>query len=56
VLSKPENYRARAAQCEHMAERNRDAALKAQYLEMARQWRELAEQAERDEAMKGLRQ
>lgn len=55
-MSKPENYRARAAQCEHAAERNRDATLKAQYLELARQWRELAEQAERDEALKGLGQ
>ena len=57
-MSKPENYRARAAQCGHMAERNRDPTLKAQYLELdlelARQWRELAQQAEEDEAEKGL--
>jgi len=46
-----EEYRARAAQCERMAERNRDPTLKAQYLELARQWRDLAQQVEKDEGI-----
>jgi hypothetical protein len=44
-----EDYRARAAQCERMAERHRDQTFKAQYVELARQWRDLAERAENDE-------
>ena len=44
-----EDYRARAAQCERMAERQRNPTLKAHYLELARQWRGLAEHAENDE-------
>lgn len=56
MSSKSETYRARAAQCELMGERNRDPTLKAQYLELARQWRELAQQAEQDEAMKDFGQ
>jgi hypothetical protein len=50
MTSQAQSYRARAAQCEHMAERNRDPALKAQYLKMARQWRDLSDLAEQDEA------
>jgi len=46
-----EDYRARAAQCERMAERNRDPTLKAQYLELASQWRDLAQQVEKDEGI-----
>jgi hypothetical protein len=46
-----QDYRARAAQCEHMAERHRDPTFKAQYLELARQWLDLAEQAEKDQGM-----
>lgn len=49
-----EDYRARAAQCERMAERNHDPTLKAQYLELARQWRDLAHQVEKDARMNRL--
>ena len=51
MTSQARSYRARAAQCEQMAERNRNPTLKTQYLEMARQWRELAAHVEQDEAM-----
>ena len=51
MTSQAQSYRARAAQCEHMAERNQNPTFKAQYLEMARQWRELAAHVEQDEAM-----
>jgi len=34
-----------------MAERNQNPTFKAQYLEMARQWRELAAHVEQGEAM-----
>jgi hypothetical protein len=50
--SKLEDYRARAAQCERMAERNRDPTLRAQYLDLAQQRRDLAEQVDQDEARK----
>jgi len=47
MTSKAEEYRAKAAQCEKMAERHKDTQFREQYLELARQWRAMAEQAER---------
>jgi hypothetical protein len=51
MASKAEDYRARAAQCTRMAERNRDPTLSAHYLDLAQQWNDLAEQVEKDEAV-----
>jgi hypothetical protein len=47
VTSKAEEYRAKAAECEQHAESIRDAYIKGHYQELARQWREMAEQIER---------
>ena len=47
VQSKPEQFRARAAECEQRAAASRDPEVKRQYQELARQWHELAEQADR---------
>jgi hypothetical protein len=46
VASKAEEYRAKAAECDQRAASIRDAKVKAQYQELARQWRELAKQAD----------
>jgi hypothetical protein len=51
MASKAEDYRARAAKASAWLNAIRDPTLKAQYLELARQWRGLAEQAEQDEAL-----
>jgi hypothetical protein len=47
VISTPEDYRARADECEEQAQAARDPEVKAQLQLLARQWRELADQAER---------
>jgi hypothetical protein len=47
VIARPEDYRARAAECEKQANAARDPEVKAQLLLVARQWRELANQVER---------
>jgi hypothetical protein len=41
-----ERYRSRAAECEQTAEKVRDPATKALHLDLAREWRNLARQAE----------
>jgi hypothetical protein len=41
-----ERYRKKAAHCEQAAEYVTDAATKALYLDLARQWQQLARQAE----------
>jgi hypothetical protein len=46
VASKVEEYRAKAAECDQHAASIRDANVRAQYQELARQWRELARQAD----------
>ena len=46
-VSKAEQYRARAVDCEHMAKEARDPVLKWELADLARQWRELAEDVER---------
>ena len=42
-----ERYQKKAAHCEQAAEYVADAATKALYLDLARQWQELARQAEK---------
>ncbi len=43
--SRSETYRAKAAECEQKARLARDPRVESDYADMARQWRELAEQA-----------
>jgi hypothetical protein len=43
---KTDEYRANARICEAQAAASRDPFLKTQLLELARQWREMADQAE----------
>ena len=47
VIAGPEDYRARADECEEQAQAARDPEVKAQLHLLARQWRELADQVER---------
>jgi hypothetical protein len=47
MQSRSEEYRAHAAECRELANRIRDSEVKRGYEELARQWLELAEQAER---------
>jgi hypothetical protein len=42
-----DEYRARAVQCEERAKRARDPEVKRQYQELAHQWLEMANQADR---------
>jgi len=46
MVSRPERYLAKAAQCESAATSAADRAMMALYLELARQWRQLANQVE----------
>jgi len=45
--SQPAGYRARAAECQQVAERS-SGLIKRQYEDLARQWLTVAEQAERN--------
>jgi hypothetical protein len=45
--SKAEEYRAKAEECERLAESVREQTVKQHYFDLARQWRELAAAAER---------
>ena len=45
--SRAERFRANAVECERQAVRSPDARLKAQFTDLASQWRYLAEQVER---------
>jgi len=47
MQSRSEEFRAHAAECRELANRIRDPEVKRQYEELARQWLELAEHAER---------
>jgi hypothetical protein len=47
VIARPEDYRARANECEEQARAARDPEVKAQLQLLARHWRELADQVER---------
>lgn len=42
MIARPDDYRARADECEWEASATRDSRIKAQFLDLARQWRELA--------------
>jgi len=42
VATNVEEYRAKAQQCEQLAEMVRDLEIQGQLLDVARQWRELA--------------
>ena len=44
----PEEMRAKALECDQRARATRDAGVVRSYTELARQWRELAEQIERN--------
>jgi len=46
MVSRTERYLAKAAQCESAATSAADRAMMALYLELARQWRQLANQVE----------
>lgn len=47
MQSRSEEFHAHAAECRQLASHVRDPELRRQYEELARQWLELAEQAER---------
>jgi len=47
VIARPEDYRARADECESQARGAHDPKIKAQLQKLARQWRLLADQADR---------
>jgi hypothetical protein len=47
VISKADEYRAKAAECDHRAAATSDIDIKEQFEDLARQWREMAKQAER---------
>jgi hypothetical protein len=42
VTTKAEEYRAKAQECEELAERARDPFIKEQLLEVAKKWRHMA--------------
>jgi hypothetical protein len=46
-MTRAEEYRKRAKEAEEQANKTRDAATKQGFLEIARQYREMAEHAER---------
>jgi hypothetical protein len=46
-MTRAEQYRLRAKEAEEQASKIHDTQLKEGFLEIARQWRELAKQAER---------
>ncbi len=47
-MTKAEQYRARARECEINAHNVLDLEVKQQYLDLAEQWRQLADWADRD--------
>jgi hypothetical protein len=46
VISKADEYRAKAAECERRAAATLDPDIKEQFEDLARQWRAMAKQAE----------
>jgi hypothetical protein len=42
VTTKAEEYRAKARECEELAEQTRDPSIKEQFLEVAKKWRHMA--------------
>jgi hypothetical protein len=49
MTTRPERYRAKARECEVAAQKAKDPDVTETYSELARGWRELAEQIERFE-------
>jgi hypothetical protein len=47
MASRADTYRANAAECVRQAASTRDPDIKAQFPDLARQWREMAELADR---------
>jgi len=45
--TRSDDYRAHAEECQALADRARDPGVKRAYEKLARQWRELADQAEK---------
>ena len=46
MTSQSDEYRARAMECQKGADEARDPAIKTQFQELARQWREMAVQVD----------
>ena len=53
LMKREEEYRARAAECEYRAEQVEDATVRAEFRDMAKQWRQMAAQIEELEARRG---
>ena len=47
MISKADEYRAKAAECDQRAAATPDVDIKQQFEDLARQWREMAKQTER---------
>jgi hypothetical protein len=47
VTSKPEEYRAKALECEERAEQTRDPFIKQELIEIAEKWRHMAAHLEK---------
>jgi hypothetical protein len=47
VISRADEYRAKAAECDHRAAATPYSDIKEQFEDLARSWREMAKQAER---------
>jgi hypothetical protein len=47
MVTPAEEYRAKAEECEERAERTRDTTIKQQLIELAQQWRALADHQEK---------
>jgi hypothetical protein len=45
-MKKPDEYRARATECDYRAEEVNDASVRAEFRNMAQQWRQMAKQIE----------
>jgi hypothetical protein len=43
VTPKADEYRAKARECEECAEQTRDPFIKQQFIEVAKEWRQMAE-------------
>jgi hypothetical protein len=47
VTTKAEEYRAKAQECEELAQATRDSFIKEQFLEVAKKWRQMAASEEK---------
>ena len=46
-MTRADEYRAKACECEELAERTRDSHIKEQFLKMAQEWRDMADHSEK---------